>query len=67
MTSNRGHEVTLLEKMESLGGTTLFYSLTTPKNGELINWFETVLKDSEVLIKKGFVADTDSIMSLSPD
>jgi len=65
--SNRGHEVTLLEKMDSLGGTTLFSSLTTPKNGELINWFETVLKDSEVLIKKGFVADTDSIMSLSPD
>jgi len=65
--SNRGHKVTLLEKMESLGGTTLFSSLTTPKNGDLINWFETVLKDSEVIIKKGFVADTESIMSFHPD
>ena len=65
--SNRGHKVTILEQTGSLGGTALFSSLTTPKNGELINWFEQVLKDSEVVIRKNFLADSKSIMSFEPD
>ena len=65
--ASRGHKVTLLEQMKRLGGTALFSSLTTPKNGELIKWFETVLEDSEVEIRKGFHADGESIMSLKPD
>jgi len=65
--ASRGHKVTLLEQMKRLGGTALFSSLTTPKNGELIKWFETVLEDSEVEIRKGFHADEKSIMSLKPD
>jgi len=65
--SNRGHRVTLLEQMGSLGGTALFSSLTTPKNGELINWFERILEDSEVVIRKNFLADRKSIMSFNPD
>ncbi|MEC7909433.1 MAG: NAD(P)/FAD-dependent oxidoreductase, partial [Actinomycetota bacterium] len=65
--SNRGHKVTILEQTGSLGGTALFSSLTTPKNGELINWFEHVLKDSEVVIRKNFLADSKSIMSFEPD
>ena len=65
--SSRGHKVTLLEQMKRLGGTALFSSLTTPKNGELIKWFEAVLQDSQVEIRKGFLADKKSIMSLKPD
>ena len=65
--SSRGHKVTLLEQMKRLGGTALFSSLTTPKNGELIKWFESVLGDSQVEIRKGFLADKKSIMSLKPD
>ena len=65
--SSRGHKVTLLEQMKRLGGTALFSSLTTPKNGELIKWFEAVLEDSQVEIRKGFLADKKSIMSLKPD
>ena len=65
--SNRGHKVTLLEQMGSLGGTALFSSLTTPKNGDLINWFERILEDSEVVIRKNFLADSKSIMSFDPD
>ena len=67
VTSNRGHKVTLLEQTGSLGGTALFSSLTTPKNGELINWFERILEDSEVVIRKNFLADSKSIMSFDPD
>ena len=65
--ASRGHKVTLLEQMKKLGGTALFSSLTTPKNGDLIKWFERVLEDSEVEIRKGFHADRKSIMSLKPD
>ena len=65
--ASRGHKVTLLEQMKKLGGTALFSSLTTPKNGDLIKWFERVLEDSEVEIRKGFHADGESIMSLKPD
>tara|TARA_B110000003_G_scaffold91209_1_gene93435 strand:- start:1531 stop:2340 length:810 start_codon:yes stop_codon:yes gene_type:complete len=53
--------------MKRLGGTALFSSLTTPKNGELIKWFEAVLEDSQVEIRKGFLADKKSILSLNPD
>ena len=65
--SNRGHKVTLLEQMGSLGGTAILSSLTTPKNGDLINWFERILEDSEVVIRKNFLADSKSIMSFDPD
>ena len=65
--SSRGHKVILLEQMKRLGGTALFSSLTTPKNGELIKWFEAVLEDSQVEIRKGFLADKKSILSLNPD
>ena len=65
--ASRGHKVTLLEQMKRLGGTALFSSLTTPKNGDLIKWFERVLEDSEVEIRKGFHADRKSIMSFKPD
>ena len=65
--ASRGHKVTLLEQMKKLGGTALFSSLTTPKNGDLIKWFERVLEDSEVEIRKGFHADRKSIMSFKPD
>ena len=65
--AERGHRVTLLEASNQLGGTTRFSSLTTPINGEFIEFLRTAISEAGVEIHTGVRADNELIAKLAPD
>ena len=65
--AERGHRVTLLEATDQLGGTTRFSSLTTPVNGEFIEFLRTAISEAGVETHTGVRADNELIANLAPD
>lgn len=65
--AQRGHHVTLVDKAKHLGGTARFSSLTTPMNGELVQWFTAAVSDLDIDVQLETTATADSIAALQPD
>ena len=65
--AERGHRVTLLEASEQLGGTARFSALTTPVNGELVEFFRAAIAEAGVEVQTGVRADSQLIGGLEPD
>lgn len=65
--AGRGHRVTLLEAAGRLGGTARFSSLTTPLNGEFVDFLRASIADAGVEVRTGVRADADVIAALAPD
>lgn len=65
--AGRGHRVTLLEAGDRLGGTARFSSLTTPLNGEFVDYLATAIREAGVEVRTGVRADADTIAALAPD
>ena len=65
--STRGHQVTLLERSQRLGGTAWFSQLTTPANEMLVDWLTHEIGRSTVDVRLGNVATAASISALKPD
>ena len=63
----RGHRVTLLEKSPDVGGTARFSSVTTPMNGEFVNYLAASLAAADVDVQLSTVATPETIAALSPD
>ena len=65
--AERGHRVTLLEASDRLGGTARFSSLTTPINGEFVEFLGMAINEAGVEVKTGVRADNELIAQLAPD
>lgn len=65
--AERGHQVTVLDKVDRLGGTLWFSSLTTPDNGTLLRWLANEVKRLGVDVRLNTEATAASIQALSPD
>ncbi|MGB0619561.1 MAG: FAD-dependent oxidoreductase [Myxococcota bacterium] len=65
--AQRGHQVTLLEKEDQVGGTLRFAALPYEPNERLLRWFEARLAASKVDVRLGAAATAESIRALSPD
>ena len=65
--SNRGHNVTLIERSKRLGGTLFFATLAYQENGTLLDYLVNQLHQSNVVVKLGTLASPELISSLTPD
>ena len=65
--SDRNHKVTLIERSPHLGGTARFSSLTTPKNGDLVDYLAASVLDREVEILLETEATAGFVLDLDPD
>lgn len=65
--SNRGHNVTLIERSKRLGGTLFFATLAYQENGKLLDYLIKQLQQTNVVVKLGTLATPELIASLSPD
>ena len=65
--SNRGHNVTLIERSKRLGGTLFFATLAYQENGRLLDYLVNQLHQSNVVVKLGTLASPELISSLTPD
>lgn len=65
----RGHEVTVIEKKEKLGGTVNVAAVPSFKNNfaQLMNWYIKQMKDLKVNVILGKKADVKAIKEISPD
>ncbi len=62
-----GHHVILVEASDKLGGTAWFSQLTSPENGQLVEWLSRQVHDAGVDIRLSTRATAESIRSLTPD
>ncbi|WP_290705216.1 MULTISPECIES: FAD-dependent oxidoreductase [Gordonia] len=65
--AQRGHQVTVLDKVDRLGGTLWFSALTTPANYPLLQWLRTETARLGVDIRLNTEATPSSIQALAPD
>ncbi|MCK0439947.1 NAD(P)/FAD-dependent oxidoreductase [Gordonia alkaliphila] len=65
--AQRGHRVTVLDKVDRLGGTLWFSSLTTPANYPLLEWLSGETARLGVDIRLNTEATASSITALKPD
>ena len=65
--AGRGHQVTLLEASQRLGGSTRFSALTTPINASFIQYLHAAIIEAGVEIRTGVTAGADLIGELGPD
>jgi NADPH-dependent 2,4-dienoyl-CoA reductase/sulfur reductase-like enzyme len=63
----RGHEVTLLEAGDRLGGTAWFSQMTTPANGPFVDWQAGELRRLGVDVRLGQRATAATVQALAPD
>jgi 2,4-dienoyl-CoA reductase-like NADH-dependent reductase (Old Yellow Enzyme family)/thioredoxin reductase len=63
----RGHQVILLEKAPTLGGTARFSSLTTPMNAELVRYLRAAIAEAGVDVRLSTPADVAAVKALEPD
>lgn len=63
----RGHDVTLHEAADRLGGTAWFSQLTTPANGPFVDWQIGELERAGVRVRLGERATVDDVVAAAPD
>jgi 2,4-dienoyl-CoA reductase (NADPH2) len=63
----RGHKVTLCEKEEKLGGTTLLSTMVNVENGNLINYLETQIRKLPIDLRLGKEVSPEFIRKINPD
>jgi 2,4-dienoyl-CoA reductase-like NADH-dependent reductase (Old Yellow Enzyme family) len=63
----RGHDVTLCEARDRLGGTLFFAALCYEVNGKLIEWLETQVKKLPVELRLGTKVTPALVKELAPD
>jgi len=63
----RGHDVTLVEKRDRLGGTLRFSALVYPENGALAQWLETQVRKLPIDLRLNQDATPALIEALAPD
>ena len=63
----QGHQVTLIERSERLGGTLRFAGLAYEPNERILDWLEREARQSGADIRLGTEASVDLIASLKPD
>lgn len=65
--SERGHDVTLLEKEDELGGAYRWASTLFPRNQVYVEFLQNRLRDLGVDVQLGTEADPENVRALSPD
>lgn len=65
--SNRGHNVTLLERSKRLGGTLFFATLAYKENGKLLDYQTRQLAQSNVKVKLGVTVTPEILKSFQAD
>ena len=65
--SNRGHNVTLIERSQRLGGTLFFATLAYKENGKLLDYLIKQLEQSKVTVKLGTFVSPALLESYKPD
>ena len=63
----RGHRVTVVERNESVGGSTWFAGLSGSANQMLVDWFANEIGQSDIDVRLGTEARVGSIAALQPD
>lgn len=63
----RGHDVTIHEAADRLGGTAWFSQLTTPANGPFVDWQIGELERAGVRVQLGVRATVDALVATAPD
>ena len=63
----QGHQVTLLERSERLGGTLQFAALAYEPNQRLLNWLRRNIEQSGVDVRLNTSATPELVASLKPD
>jgi 2,4-dienoyl-CoA reductase (NADPH2) len=63
----RGHEVTLVEKGNELGGTLRFAALPYEPNERLLRYYEETLRDAKLRVRLGTEATAALVRELEPD
>ena len=63
----RGHQVTLCERSQRLGGTVFFSSLAYAENAKLVEYLERQIRQLPIAIKLGQLVDADFVKQLAPD
>src|SRR3546814_15972340 len=62
----KGHNVTLIEGSNQLGGTLRFASLAYEPNERLLDWLKRQVGQSRIDVRLGTLATPESIAALSP-
>lgn len=65
--AQRGHDVTIVDKGDKLGGTLFFASVCTPTNYRLVNYLAKQLQLLGVKVVLNTVADKGFVLSQKPD
>ena len=65
--AGRGHQVTLWEKENRLGGSLLFASIVRPENADLVRYLIERVKKSNIQVKSGLTFKPEQVESLKPD
>ena len=65
--SKRGHNVTLIERSQRLGGTLFFATLAYKENGKLLDYQIRQLEQSKVTVKLNTIASPELLESYQPD
>src|SRR3546814_11405081 len=63
----KGHNVTLIEGSNQLGGTLRFASLAYEPNERLLDWLKRQVGQSRIDVRLGTLATPESIAALSPE
>lgn len=67
MARRRGHDVTLVEAADSLGGRWRYAAATDGPNNELLAWLERQMEALEVDVRLSTVADPSVVSTLGPE
>lgn len=65
--STRGHRVTIVERNDSVGGSTWFAGLSGSANQMLVDWFADEIERAGVDVRLGTEATVEAIIALQPD
>ena len=63
----RGHRVTVVDRNESIGGSTWFAGLSGSANQMLVDWFANEIGQAGIDVRLGTEATLDSLTALRPD
>ena len=65
--AQKGHDVTLFERNEQLGGALLWASILHPENEPFLRWLRREIDIAGVDVRRGVSATVDDVVALAPD